>query len=93
LSVSGTTTLGNLTLTGDATLGNSSANVVRVKGSLVAEQGLSGANTGVLLINGKEHGVEVRIDENQQGADVFSVTKGTGTELLRVQTDGKVGIG
>jgi hypothetical protein len=84
---------GNLTLTGDATLGDSPSDVVRVKGSLVAEQGLSGSNNAVLLINGKNYGVEVRIDEDWNGLDSFRVTKGSGTELLRVQSDGKVGIG
>jgi hypothetical protein len=55
---------------------------------------LSGPN-GPLLLNGRNWGVEVRIDEDSSGGDTFRVTKGSNgsTTLLTVENSGNLNIG
>jgi hypothetical protein len=56
---------------------------------------LSGANNGILLLNGRNWGVEVRIDEDSSSVDTFRVTKGSNgsTTLLTVENSGNLNIG
>jgi hypothetical protein len=56
---------------------------------------LSGTNNGILLLNGRNWGMEVRIDEDSSGGDTFRVTKGSNgsTTLLTVENSGNLNIG
>jgi hypothetical protein len=65
-----------------------------LSGSLTASE-LNGPNDKNLLINAKNYGMELRIDEDSSGTDTFKITRGSSgsTTLLLVQNTGNVGIG
>jgi hypothetical protein len=65
-----------------------------MSGSLTVPS-LLGPNNANLLINGRNYGVEIRIDEDSSGSDIFRITRGSGgsTTLMLVQNTGNVGIG
>jgi hypothetical protein len=65
-----------------------------MSGSLTVPS-LLGPNNANLLINGRNYGVEIRIDEDSSGSDTFRITRGSGgsTTLMLVQNTGNVGIG
>ena len=56
---------------------------------------ISGPNNQNLLINARNYGIEIRIDEDSSGSDAFRITRGSGgsTTLMLVQNTGNVGIG
>ncbi len=56
---------------------------------------LSGPNTSELLLNARNYGIEIRIDEDNSGHNTFKITKGTGgsTSLLTVYNNGSVNVG
>ena len=66
-----------------------------VQGDVLQASTLQGTNTRDLLINAKDWGIELRIDEDSTNENTLRVTKGPkgGTELLRVSSKGNVGIG
>ncbi len=63
--------------------------------SPITVQSIGGPNNTNLLINGRNYGVEIRIDEDSNGGDTFRITRGSGgsTTLMLVQNTGNVGIG
>jgi hypothetical protein len=65
-----------------------------MSGSLTVPS-LLGPNDANLLINGRNYGVEIRIDEDSSGSDIFRITRGSSgsTTLMLVQNTGNVGIG
>jgi len=65
-----------------------------MSGSLTVPS-LLGPDNANLLINGRNYGVEIRIDEDSDGGDTFRITRGSGgsTTLMLVQDTGNVGIG
>jgi len=75
---------------------NTDANTIVVRdsqGALVTPS-LKGTNTQNLLITAKDFGAEIRIDESLSGNKNFKVTKGTGTNLLMLDSEsGNLGIG
>ena len=99
LQVSSSTKVTNLNadlLDGYDTSTSTTANTIAVRdnsGNLNA-LGLIGSNTQDLLINGKNYGIELRIDEGNVGTRAFKVTKtssGT-TTLLSVDSNGNTNI-
>jgi hypothetical protein len=56
---------------------------------------LSGPNNSNLLINARNYGVEIRIDEDSFGSDTFRVTKGTSGSItiLTLENNGSLNIG
>jgi hypothetical protein len=73
---------------------------VTVKGNITATGTLQattiqGSNSGILLINARNYGLELRIDEDANGTDTFRITRGSSgsTTLMVVQSGGNVGIG
>ncbi len=56
--------------------------------------GLIGSNTANLLINAKNHGIEIRIDEDNSGHDTFRITKGSSGSitLLELENSGSLNI-
>jgi hypothetical protein len=71
--------------------------VVRDNQSYITASGLSGPNNKDLLISGKNHGVEIRIDEDLSDDGAFTITKGSGdnvsTLLTLLSEDGNLGTG
>jgi len=63
--------------------------------SPITVHSISGPNDQDLLINAKNYGIEIRIDEDSTGGDTFRITRGSGgsTTLMLVQNTGNVGIG